>query len=113
MSIPDRPLIIGSIERGPIRLVPFDPAWGERFQAERLQIMAALGDRAIAIEHIGSTAVPGLMAKPIIDILVSMRSPEEAFCCASLASVGYALRVRESGHLMFRNAVHDVHIAHS
>lgn len=59
----------------PIRLVPYDPSWPERFAEERDALEQAIGAWAIGgIHHIGSTAVPGLDAKPIIDILVGVES---------------------------------------
>ncbi|HEX4545170.1 MAG TPA: GrpB family protein, partial [Candidatus Acidoferrum sp.] len=57
-----------------IMIADYDPRWPEQFETLRSRIAAALGDLAIAIEHIGSTAVPGLAAKPVIDIDVLMRS---------------------------------------
>ncbi len=53
-----------------IEVVPYDPAWPAAFAAERALLNDALGDAAVEIHHIGSTSVPGLAAKPIIDILV-------------------------------------------
>ena len=53
-----------------IIIKPADPAWRGRFEAEKAGLLSALGERLVAIEHIGSTAVPGLDAKPIIDIMV-------------------------------------------
>ncbi|MFC1642618.1 GNAT family N-acetyltransferase [Myxococcota bacterium] len=65
----------------PITLVPYDPSWPERFAMEAARVRAALGDTARRIEHVGSTAVPGLAAKDIIDIQVSVASfePESAY----------------------------------
>jgi GrpB-like predicted nucleotidyltransferase (UPF0157 family) len=63
--------LIGGNERRAIVLVDYDPSWPVRFQDERAKLTTALGREAIRIEHIGSTAVPGLAAKPIIDVLVS------------------------------------------
>src|SRR5215472_10086277 len=57
-----------------ITLDPYDPAWAERFAEEAAALKAALGDLALSIEHVGSTSVPGLIAKPIIDIQVSVGS---------------------------------------
>jgi GrpB-like predicted nucleotidyltransferase (UPF0157 family) len=73
-----------------IELVPYDPAWPAAFARERDRIAAALGDLAIRIDHNGSTAVPGLAAKPVIDIQVSVRAlrPIEAYA-APLAALGY------------------------
>ncbi len=57
-----------------IALVPYDPAWPGLFVAEAEQIRRVLGAAALRIEHVGSTSVPGLVAKPVIDIQVSMAS---------------------------------------
>ena len=56
-----------------IRIVPYDPIWPEAFAAEAENIRDALGDVAINVYHVGSTAVPGLRSKPIVDILVTVR----------------------------------------
>jgi GrpB-like predicted nucleotidyltransferase (UPF0157 family) len=55
-----------------IEIVPYDPRWPREFEAERDRIHAVFGSRAIRIDHNGSTAVPGLAAKPVIDIQVSV-----------------------------------------
>ena len=77
---------------GMITIVPYDPHWPTSFTGETPIIRRALGDLALRVEHVGSTAVPGLAAKPIIDIQVSVPSlqPKETYV-ASLASVGYTL----------------------
>jgi GrpB-like predicted nucleotidyltransferase (UPF0157 family) len=75
----------------PVRLAPYDPAWPALFQAEREQLEVAL-DRWIhgGIEHVGSTSVPGLAAKPIIDIMVGVRDLEEGRgVFPALAELGY------------------------
>jgi len=61
-------VLVGGRERRPIAIVDYDPSWPERFEAERERISAALGAVALRIEHIGSTAVPGLAAKAIVDV---------------------------------------------
>ena len=99
-------VLIGGRERREIVIAPYDPAWPERFAVERARVAAALGPRALRIEHIGSTSVPGLAAKPIVDILVEVASLEGV----DLAPTGYVLRVREDGHLMFRTPELDVHV---
>jgi putative glutamine amidotransferase len=58
----------------PYSIRAYDPAWPARYEAEAARIRAALGDRLVGIEHVGSTAVPGLAAKPIVDVLASVRS---------------------------------------
>lgn len=54
----------------PIILVEYDPRWPELFEREANRIMSATGNKALQIEHVGSTSVPGLCAKPIIDMLL-------------------------------------------
>lgn len=81
------------------------------FEQEKKRLQAALGSNVIAIEHIGSTAVPGLAAKPIIDLLVGVRSLAEArsSCRERLEALGYAyIAEYESwlpGELLFRKGV--------
>jgi GrpB-like predicted nucleotidyltransferase (UPF0157 family) len=99
-------VLIGGRERREIVIADYDPAWPRRFEAERGRIAAALGDRALRIAHIGSTAVRGLAAKPIVDILVEVARLEDA----DLERAGYVLRVREEGHRMFRTPERDVHV---
>lgn len=104
-------VLIGGPERRTIRIVDHDPAWAGRFQAERQRIVDALGDRALRVEHIGSTAVPGLAAKPIIDIDLSVADlDDEAAWLPDLLAAGYVLRVREPGHRMVRTPELDVHL---
>jgi len=73
-----------------IEIAPYDPAWPDAFERERAAILGALGDLVFAIEHVGSTAVPGLGAKPIIDIMIGLRDlAGHARCVAPLQSLGY------------------------
>lgn len=103
--------LIGGQEKREIKIVPSDPGWSARFVRERDRIGAALGAAAIRIDHIGSTAVPGLPAKPIIDIDVSVINPDdEEHYLPSLIAAGYQLRVREPGHRMVRSANLDVQV---
>ena len=81
---------------GPIVLAEYDPAWPQLFEREAGRIRAALGQRALRIEHAGSTAVPGLAAKPVIDVvLVVADSADEEAYVPSLEAAGYVLRIRE------------------
>jgi GrpB-like predicted nucleotidyltransferase (UPF0157 family) len=84
------------VHDGPVHLAEYDPSWPERFDREAARISAALGGRALTIEHVGSTSVPGLAAKPTIDILlvVANSADEEAYLPA-MEAAGYVLRVRE------------------
>lgn len=72
----------------PIRVVAPDPAWPAWFAAEAAAVTAALGHRAQAVEHVGSTAVPGLAAKPIIDLQVGVEELEA--CVGPLRALGYS-----------------------
>jgi GrpB-like predicted nucleotidyltransferase (UPF0157 family) len=104
-------VLIGGREPAVVQIADYDPAWPARFEQERRRIEAALGPLALGIQHIGSTAVPGLAAKPIIDVLVEVRDPDdEAAYAQRLESAGYVLRVRESRHRMFRTPARDVHV---
>ena len=60
----------------PVGIADHDQAWQERFRAMDAELRDALGDVAVRIDHIGSTAVPGLAAKPIVDVQISVRSLE-------------------------------------
>ncbi|WP_433566958.1 GrpB family protein [Nocardia sp. CA-151230] len=107
----DRPELIGGIEKRDIRIVEYDPSWPHRFLQERSRISDALGATARRIDHIGSTSVPGLSAKPIIDIDLSVADVEdEAAYLDALLTAGYQLRVREPGHRMVRTPRRDVHV---
>jgi len=76
-----------------LRLVPYDSAWPARFEAEATRARSALGDAALAIEHVGSTAVPGLAGKPVLDLAIAVRSEAAAdTCIAPLERLGYEYR---------------------
>lgn len=80
----------------PVRIVDYDPRWPELFQQQSVKIRAALGDRAFEIEHVGSTSVPGLAAKPVVDVLLAVaNSADEPAYLPALESAGYFLRHRE------------------
>lgn len=64
--------LVGGRQPRHVDVLHYDPAWPGRFEAERDRILTALGTTAIRVEHIGSTSVPGLAAKPVIDINVNM-----------------------------------------
>ena len=73
-----------------VEIAEYDPAWPDADERERAAILAALGDFVFAIEHVGSTSVPGLGAKPIIDIMIGLRDlAGHARCVAPLQSLGY------------------------
>lgn len=89
--------------RGPVELVEYDPAWPELFERERAQISGALGARALLLEHVGSTSVPGLIAKPVVDIVLAVEdSADEHAYVPALERAGYVLRIREPGWFQHR-----------
>lgn len=106
---------------GAIVVCDYDPGWAATFEQERTRLHGVLGALVLSIEHVGSTAVPGLAAKPIIDLLVGVRSLTEAQSCGiePLQALGYTyLPHYESwlpGELFFRKGppgpwTHHVHV---
>ena len=80
----------------PVTLAEYDPGWPALFDREAARVRAALGDTVVRLEHTGSTSVPGLAAKAIIDVtLVVADSADEAAYVPQLAAAGYTLRIRE------------------
>jgi GrpB-like predicted nucleotidyltransferase (UPF0157 family) len=80
----------------PVEVVAPHPAWPRWYAAARDRVVATLGERVLAIEHVGSTSVPGLWAKPMIDIdLTVADSADEDAWLHDLEAVGFSLRVRE------------------
>ena len=106
--------LIGGAEKREIKIADYDPGWPEKFEAHARVIADALGGSALRIEHVGSTSVPGLAAKPVIDILVVVPdSADESAYLSRLEAAGYVLRVREpdwNEHRMFRTPERDVHV---
>ena len=106
--------ILGEVRDDPIAIIPYDPAWPNRYQRWRSRLQASLGDEALSIDHVGSTAVPGLAAKPIIDIQISVVDmTDEAAYVDAVAACGVPLRARDELHRYFRPAPgtpRDVHI---
>jgi GrpB-like predicted nucleotidyltransferase (UPF0157 family) len=104
-------VLIGGREKRAIVIADYDPAWVDRFESERARILGAIGPAVRRIEHVGSTSVPGLAAKPIVDILVAVDDPDdEAAFVPALEAAGYVLRVREPAHRMLRTPELDVHV---
>ena len=78
------------LKSGTVRVVPYDPDWPTYFQAERDLLRDALGSKVLEIRHIGSTAIPRMPAKPIIDILAAVRNlADVSDFVASLVRLGY------------------------
>ena len=108
---PDPGVIEGVEPSVQVVLTEYDPSWAIRYEQLRDRIAEALGASALRIEHIGSTSVPGLTAKPIIDILVVVAdvTDDEAFL-PPLVDAGFVLRRREPDHRLLRTPARDVHI---
>ena len=103
--------LIGGSEKRHLEVVGYDDRWPEIFAEHRARLVAALRGVPVEIEHIGSTSVPGLPAKPIIDIVVAVDdiTAEEDYLDPIVAA-GYVLRVREPGHRLVRTPARDVHV---
>jgi GrpB-like predicted nucleotidyltransferase (UPF0157 family) len=98
----------------PVTLAEYDPAWPRLYEREAARVRSALGDEALLIEHVGSTAVPGLAAKPRIDIALAVAdSSDEAGYAPRLEAAGYELRIREPDwheHRLFKGPDTDVNL---
>lgn len=102
----------------PIMIVDYDPQWPVLYAAEQSRLLAIFGADALRIEHIGSTSVPGLPAKPIIDISIAMRNREDVTAyVAALHELGYdeipileALQRRMFSKGPYNEGTHHVHV---
>jgi GrpB-like predicted nucleotidyltransferase (UPF0157 family) len=87
----------------PLVITGYDPAWPQTYERWRQRVAAALGRTAIRIDHVGSTSVPGLAAKPIVDIQVSVADPGgEPRYVPPLQAIGLVLRSRDELHRFLR-----------
>ena len=97
-----------------IRLDEYDPAWPSLFEREEARIRGALGEKALLVEHVGSTSVPGLAAKPRIDIVLAVAdSADESSYLTALEAAGYVLSIREPDwyeHRVFNGPDTDVNV---
>ncbi|MDL2263047.1 GrpB family protein [Synergistaceae bacterium OttesenSCG-928-I11] len=104
----ENPWVHGNPPTENIEVIPYDSNWPAIFQRLEREIKAALGNTALSIEHVGSTAVPGLAAKPVIDIdLTVADTTDEASYAPQLEKLGYDLYIREPSwhqHRCFRLA---------
>jgi len=110
-----RASIVGDLrEWQKVVLVDYDPVWPQLYEREAERIRDALGSGALRIEHTGSTSVPGLAAKPVIDIVLAVvDSSDEDTYVPALEAAGYVLRVREPDwdeHRMFTRPDTRVHV---
>jgi GrpB-like predicted nucleotidyltransferase (UPF0157 family) len=107
-------VLIGGREPVTIRVVDYDDRWPAMFEELADRVRDALGTgsgRALAVEHIGSTSVPGLAAKPIIDILLTVTDvQDEQSYVPPLVEAGLELRVREPAHRMLRTPRRTAHL---
>jgi GrpB-like predicted nucleotidyltransferase (UPF0157 family) len=105
----------------PVVIVDYDPAWPRLFETEKNKIAKLFGDQILSIEHVGSTAVPGLVAKPIIDIMIGVDSLEKGktLCLPALQKLGYQYVAElekeiPERYFLFRGSVeghsHHIHI---
>ncbi|MBH1432603.1 GrpB family protein [Stenotrophomonas maltophilia] len=102
----ENPWVLGAPQPEVLQVVAWSPLWSDQFENERARLQAALGGLVLGIEHVGSTAVPGLPAKPVLDIDLLLAAPaDEAAYVPRLQALGYVLTVREPSwyqHRMLR-----------
>ena len=93
-------------------VVPYDPAWPTQFETERARLEQALAPwLEQGVHHIGSTSVPGLAAKPIIDMIAGVRDLDEARAALEpLAALGYRYREHRPEAHLFSKPTHGVHL---
>src|SRR6266516_4824446 len=98
----------------PIQIVDYDPEWPRLYKREAERVKSTLGDRVLLIEHVGSTSVPGLAAKPKIDmLLVVANSADESAYVPALETAAYVLTIREPDwyeHRMFKGPDTDINL---
>jgi GrpB-like predicted nucleotidyltransferase (UPF0157 family) len=99
---------------GPIVIDDHDPEWSAWFEREAGRIRSILGSQVMLLEHVGSTSVPDLPAKPVIDMVLAVAdSSDESTYAAALEAAGYVLHIREPGwfeHRLFRGPDTSIHL---
>jgi GrpB-like predicted nucleotidyltransferase (UPF0157 family) len=107
------------LKYGTAEVVPYDPAWADDFRRDQTRLEAVLARHACSIEHVGSTAVPGLSAKPILDIAIGVAAETDvAEVVANIEKLGYVYRGDagvEGGHVLVLEVeplvrTHHVHV---
>ncbi|MDL2334445.1 MAG: GrpB family protein [Chloroflexota bacterium] len=97
-----------------IYLAPYDPEWPQWYGREETRIRAALDERVLLLEHVGSTSIPELSAKPRIDIILGVAdSGNEASYVPAMEAAGYVLRIREPDwheHRVFKGPDSDINL---
>ncbi len=100
--------------QAPIEIRDYDPAWSRLYEREAARIRSTLGDQVVRLEHAGSTSVPGLPAKPIIDMVLEVPdSADEAAYVPAMEVARYALRIREPSwfeHRVFKGPDTDINL---
>ena len=96
------------LRHGTLAIAPRDPAWAELYEAEAHRIRSALPGTALEIDHVGSTAVVGLPAKPILDVAVRVAPEDEDAVASALIGLGYVDRGVRGGRLFVRVRGGDV-----
>ncbi len=111
-----REVVVGELKphNAQITLLDYDPKWPELFEREAKRIYSILGDKVLQLEHVGSTSVPGLCAKPIIDMLLVVKdSTDESAYVPDLENSRYVLRIRETNwyeHRLFKGPDTDINL---
>lgn len=108
-------MVIG-LKRGTVKIVPYQVEWEGLFEQERQLLARCIGNLVVDIQHVGSTAVPGLEAKPIIDIAIAVADPEMiSRCTRPLAAIGYIDRGdsgKNGGYLFVKESAPGVRTYH-
>lgn len=111
-----RAVTIGELQplAGKIQVVDYDPQWPALYEREAAQVRAVLGERVLLLEHTGSTSVPRLAAKPIIDMTMAVpNSADEPAYVPDMEAAGYVLRIREPDwyeHRLFKGPDTDINL---
>jgi GrpB-like predicted nucleotidyltransferase (UPF0157 family) len=102
------------VHNAPVQLIEYSAEWATLFIREATRVRATLGARVLMLEHVGSTSVPGLAAKPIIDMILAVAdSADEPAYVPAMESAGYVLRIREPEwhqHRLFRSHDTDINL---
>ena len=102
------------VHNAPILLLEYNPEWPALFRREAERVRMTLGERVLQLEHVGSTAVPGLAAKPIIDMALAVAdSADESRYVPAMEAAGYVLRIREPKwyqHRLFKGPDIDINL---
>ena len=102
------------LQRGTVQVIPYTPQWATLFAEERQRLADALGSLALDIQHIGSTSVPGLAAKPILDVGVAIASEADVDACVPLLeALGYTYEgYRGTSEGFFFTQARETHLTH-